>query len=218
MRRPLWYGLGVLGALLISGSAEAAVTTVVHGQGELVSQPLTGGVEVVGASLEPLLVPGRAGDLVVHVRNRGAYSVVADRVSLKLPLRDARPAGCVAKVSGPLLDRGGVTLAGAQRTVIGPGWAGEIVVPSALRLAAGADGGCGFKVSVDVRALVLPDRTPPPSSPPVTPPSSPPIDCDEFDPTCTPEPTAVPTTTAPTPPSDTPPTLDCDEFDPDCNG
>jgi hypothetical protein len=185
----------------------------VHGQGQLVSQSLTGGLEVVDAGLEPLLVPGRSSDLVVHVRNRGVHSVVADRVGLRLPLRDAKPAGCAAMVSGPLLGPGGVALTGSERTVVGPGWAGTIVVPSALSLATGANAGCGFKVTVDVRALQVPDRTPPPTSPTVSPPTMPPIDCDPVDPTCTPEPTA---TATPTPPSDLPPTVDCDPVDPTC--
>src|SRR5882724_1350737 len=101
--RPMWWVLALLGVLLASGSAAAAAAVVVHGKGELVSQPLTGDLEVVDVHLDPLLVPGQASDLVLQVRNRSASTVVADRVRLAPPLRDGTPAGCLAKLSGPLL-------------------------------------------------------------------------------------------------------------------
>ena len=207
----MWSVLAFLGVLLATGSAAlAAAVVVVHGKGELVSQPLTGDLEVVSVRLEPLLSPGAASDLVLRVRNRSTFIVVADRVRLLLPLREASPAGCAAKVSGPLLGPAGVVLVDDQRVTLAPGRAEQIVVPSALSLAASAKGGCGFRVSVDVQAVQA-APTPTPTTRPTTTPTTTPT---------TAQPTAVPSTPQPDDstlsPPPTMPTLDCDEFDPNC--
>jgi cell division septation protein DedD len=211
--------LASLGVLLATGSAAAAAAAlVVHGKGELVSQPLTGDLAVVDARLEPLLIPGAASDLVLQVRNRSAFTVVADRVRLELPLQDTRPAGCAAKVSGPLLAPHGVALVGTRRVTLGPGRAKQVVVPSALSLAAGAKGGCGFRVVVDVQAIQASPTVTPPTTATTTPPTTAPTTTPPTTPATTPAetiPATVPTSVAVTPP--TAPTLDCDPVDPSCN-
>jgi len=168
--RPTWWVLALLGVLMASGSAAAAAAVVVHGKGELVSQPLTGDLQVVTARLDPLLVPGQASDLVIQVRNRSAFTVVADRVRLASPPREESPAGCLAKLSGPLLrETAGVKLAGGQRVALAPGRDGQVVVPGALSLATSAKGGCGFRVVVDVQAVRQAPTTTPPTTPTTTP-------------------------------------------------
>jgi hypothetical protein len=222
-RRTLWGSLAVAAAALAGGSAAVAASTVLHGRGELVSQPLSGDLEVADVRLEPLLVPGAAGDLVLRVRNRSALTVVADRVRLHLPMRDVKPAGCLAKVSGPLLDPGGVALVDGQRVVLGPGRAEQVVVPGALSLAASATGGCGFRVQVDVQAVQSPPTTSPATRPtteptatvPSTGPATrPPTTVPTADP-ATADPSAEPTIAPVTPPP-TLPDLDCDAADPAC--
>jgi hypothetical protein len=240
-RRLLWMAPVIAIALLGAGSAAYAAGMILHGRGELVSQPLTGDLEVLDARLEPMLLPGATGNLILSVRNRSAADAVADRVRLLRPLRDVQPAGCLAAVSGPLLDPGGVSLAGLQRVTIRAGRTGEVVVPAALALAATAKNGCGFRVQVDIQAIQLPPKTMPPSSWPTTDPTWSPT-AGPTDPTSTPtagpgtDPTTIPTpwpgtdpTTVPTgaPPTTSPttqpspppmPTLDCDELDPGCGG
>jgi hypothetical protein len=206
---PLWAFAVGAGVLLTAGTAGAATTLILHGRGELVSQPLAGDLAVLDVRLEPALVPGGSADLVLQVRNRSTVTVVADRIRLQLPLRDARPAGCAAKVSGALMQRAGVALVDDQRVTLGPGRAEQVVLPSALTLAASAKQGCGFRVVVDVQAVQADPRptlsptrpTAQPTSPPPTvpPPSSP---------------TASPPRTATPPPL---PTLDeCDPVEPEC--
>jgi hypothetical protein len=188
--RPLWTAAAAGAAVLLTGSvAAAADPAVVRGQGDLVSMPLTGGLAVVDARLEPLLVPGGSSDLVVTVRSRSAQPLTLDRVLLKSPPRDARPPGCVAKLTGPLRSGAGVTLTGEQRVVVGPGRAADLTVPSVLSLPASAAGGCGFRVTVEVRAVpAAPHSLPPtPEATPPTPvrtPPPPPVDCDPADPSC----------------------------------
>jgi hypothetical protein len=215
--RRLGPALLVLTGVLAAGSA-AAAATVLHGRGDLVSEPLTGDLEVVDARLEPLLVPGGASDVTVRLRNRSTLTVMTDRVTLTSPLRDARPAGCGAKVSGPLLGAG-LQLTDDQRLVLAPGHAADLVLPSALALAPGATGGCGFRVQLDVRAVPAPTRTPtrPAPASPTTSPSLPPVTVTPEPPTSEPPTSAAPTgqpSTVPTPPI---PTLEpCDPVDPDC--
>ncbi len=219
-RRTLWGTLIIAAAALAGGSAAVAAPAVLHGRGELVSRPLSGDLEVVDVQLEPLLVPGGTADLVLRVRNRSALTVAADRVRLLLPVRDVKPAGCFAKVSGPLLDPGGVVLAGDQRVVLGPGRAEQVVVPGALSLAASGNGGCGFRVQVDVQGVQSPATTAP-TTVPTAPTTTPPTTAPTTDPTTVEPPTtAEPPTIAPvTPPPTLPPTmpaLDCDPADPTC--
>ncbi|GIF20017.1 hypothetical protein BJ973_002078 [Actinoplanes tereljensis] len=207
--KKLWIALAVPVALLAGGSAAYAAVTVIHGQGELVSQPLTGDIEVIDAQLEPLLVPGVSSDLVLTVRNRSAANVVADRVRLIQPLRDAKPTGCLTAVSGPLLSPFGVTLLDERRVVLGPGRTETVVVPSALTLAAGAKNGCGFRVLVDIQAVKAPPTTPTTTRPTTNTPT-PPTDPPTSDPSSWP---SVPVTTVPFPdpptgePSSWPPTV-----------
>jgi hypothetical protein len=197
-----------------------AATTALHGRGDLVSQPLGGDLEVVDVHLEPLLMAGASSDLVLQVRNRSTLTVIADRVRLLLPVRDTKPAGCITKVSGPLLDSAGLALVDDQRVVLEPGRAGQLLVPAALSLAAGATGGCGFRVQVDVQAVPSPPRTVPPTTgPSATPPTTRPT----TDPTAEPpttratsRPPATDPTLIPVTPPPTLPPLDCDAADPLC--
>ncbi|GIM96811.1 hypothetical protein [Paractinoplanes toevensis] len=201
-------------ALLAGSSAAYAAVTALHGRGELVSQPLTGDLQVLDAQLEPLLVPGVASDLVLKVRNRSATNVIADRVRLLQPLLDVKPAGCLSAVSGPLLSPTGVTLLDERRVVLGPGRTETVVVPSALTLAAGAKGGCGFRVQVDIQAVKAPPTTNPPTTRPTTPPTDEPPTSDPsswptFPPTTVPfpdPPTGDPSSW-PTVPTTPPPTV-----------
>ncbi|GAA2616779.1 hypothetical protein Adu01nite_30430 [Paractinoplanes durhamensis] len=207
--------------LLVVGSAAYAAGAVLHGKGELVNQPLTGDLQVLDVQLEPQLVPGVASNLIVKVRNRSASHVIADRVRLVSPLRDAKPAGCLSAVSGPLLNPAGVLLYGAQQRLdIGPGITGEVVLPAALRLAAKAKNGCGFRVDVDIQAIAIPDRSLPPTtfptSPPTTDPTPPTFPTIDPDPSDTDLPGTTPPTVPPTPPAT--PSWACDEFDPTCSG
>jgi len=207
-RRTLWSTLIIAAAALVGGSAAVAAPAVLHGRGELVSRPLSGDLEVVDVQLEPLLVPGGgSADLVLRVRNRSALTVAADRVRLLLPVRDVKPAGCFAKVSGPLLDPGGVVLAGDQRVVLGPGRAEQVVVPGALALAASGTGGCGFRVQVDVQG----EQSAAPTTVPTAPTTRPTTTAPTTDPT-----TAEPPTIAPVTPPPTMPAVDCDPADPTC--
>jgi len=184
-RRPLWTAVAAGAAVLLTGSvAAAADPVVVRGQGDLVSTPLSGGLAVVDARLEPLLIPGGSSDLVVNVRNRGAQFLVLDRVLLRSSPRDAHPSGCVAKLTGPLRSGDGITLTGEQRVVVGPGRAADLTVPSVLSLPASAAGGCGFRVAVEVRAVPTAPHSLPPTPEVTSPPPPPPADCDPVDPTC----------------------------------
>ena len=214
-RGPLLSVFIVLGLLLTAGSAVAAARLVLHGKGELVNPPLAGDLEVLSLQLEPVLVPGGSGDLVLSVRNRSTLTVTADRVSLDTPLRDARPAGCAAKVSGPLLQKDGVTLSGDERVTLAPGHTGRLVVPAALSLAPSAKQGCGFRVRVALQAVQAY-----PTRPPATPATQPPTSRPPAPTSPTPRPpTSQPPSAEPTtayPPTAPPSLPDCDPADPEC--
>lgn len=203
--RPAWLALAVGGAVLLTGSAAvAAAAVVVRGEREIVSQPLTGALQVTDARLEPWLIPGAASDLVVRVRNSSTKPVTLDRLKLKLPLRTPQPAGCTARLSGPLLATAGMPVPAAQRVSVPAGREVSVTVPKVLTLAAAATSGCGFKVVVEVQAVqnqpTTPPTTRPTTMPTTTAPSPPP-------PTTapTPQPSTVQPTTAPPPP---PPTVE----------
>ena len=201
--RSAWLALGVGGTILVTGSAAAAVAAVVvRGEREIVSQPLTGDLQVTDARLEPWLIPGAASDLVVRVRNRGAKPVTLDRLTLKLPLRTPQPAGCTARVSGPLMASAGMPLPAAQRISVPAGREVSVTVPKVLTLAAAASSGCGFKVVVEVQAVqnpptTMPTAVPPTSRPPTMPPTTPTLQPPTLQP-----PTLQPSTGQPTPPPD----------------
>jgi hypothetical protein len=209
-RGPLLPVLIVLGLLVTAGSAAAATGLVLHGKGELVNPPLAGDLEIVSLQLEPVLVPGGSGDLILSVRNRSTLTVMADRVRLDSPLRDARPAGCTTKISGPLLQKNGVLLIGRERIALMPGRVGQLSVPSALSLAPSAKQGCGFRVQVDVQAVEAVPTSPPPTVAPST--TSPPQPTTPPPPTEAPPSEGGPTTITPPPLPDP----DCDPADPDC--
>jgi hypothetical protein len=189
-------------ALLVLGSTIASAAIVLHGHAELVVDPAeTGGLEVGDVRLAAPLVPGGTADLVLAVRNRGTVPVAADRITASLPLKDARPAGCTSKVSGPLLTADGSRLSGQQRVVLQPGEQRVVTVPRAVRLAASSKTGCGFRLTLDVQAVqVVVPTTPAPTRPTTAPDTEPP--------------TIAPTTA----PTETPPLQldDCDEADPAC--
>ena len=181
--RPIWL-LAMVGTTVMLGSAAVYAAIVVHGRAELVVQPAEiAGVEIDDVHLSGPLFPGGAADVVFGVRNRSKVPVTADRVTALLPLRDARPARCTDKVSGPLLARDGLRLVGPQRTLLAPGQRQEITVTNGLRLAVGAKTGCGFRVTLDVQAvqavITAPSITLPaspslvPTNPPRPQPSSP---------------------------------------------
>jgi hypothetical protein len=147
------------------------------------------------------------------VRNHGKLPVTADRVTAQLPLREARPARCTDKVSGPLLARDGLRLMGQQRNVLAPGERQQITVTHALRLASNSKTGCGFKVTLDVQAIQgpaagSPSVTVPPHPSPAVPTataSTPPIATTTPMPpppgrTATPNPSDAPTTDSPAAP------------------
>jgi hypothetical protein len=199
-----WLALSVGGAVLVTGSAAVAATAVlVRGEREIVSQPLTGDLQVVDARLEPWLIPGAASDLVVRVRNRGAKPVTLDRLKLKLPLRTPQPAGCTARVSGPLLAAAGMPLPAAQRVGVPAGREVSVTVPKVLTLAAAASSGCGFKVVVEVQAIQN-QPTSAPTATPTTAPTTPPTTRPTTMPPTATSPTVQPPTVQPT----TTPTID----------
>jgi hypothetical protein len=240
--RALPIGLSVLVGVLIAGSAAAYATSVLHGRAELVAPAADlAQLQVSGVHLASPPRPGETVGLVFTVRNNTKAAVTVDRVIAQLPLRDARPAGCTSKLSGPLMSRSGFRLTGDQRVLLAPREQRQVTVPKVLMLSAAARTGCGFRVSVDVQAVPTPHPTatptntppigtsPPPTTVPAdptmitTPPTSPTITppptigggCDpEYDPYCDPTgPTSQPTTVIPP----TLPTDDCDPvYDPTC--
>jgi hypothetical protein len=175
LSRPLSV-LVFVGAALAFGSAGAYAAVVLRGQGELVAEPAEwAGLQVDDVHLAAPLTPGGSADLILTVRNRSTVYATADRLVAPTPLREARPAGCTTKVSGPLLAKAGLKLTGAQRASLSPGSGQVITVPGALRLAATAKTGCGFRLTINVEATELP-RPPvviPPTFP-VTPTPTPP--------------------------------------------
>lgn len=226
-------GAAVVSVVAGGGAAYAAVT--LHGQAELVSQPIVqAGLAVNAARLEPALTPGDTSALVFTVRNTSGLTVVADRVTLKLPLRDAKPAGCTSRVSGPLLARRGLPLTGGERVLLGPGQNADVTVPGALSLASSATRGCGFRVTLDVQAVpgggapaTSPIKGKPPTGStvdPTQPVATPPTPVAPGIPTtATTAPTTAGTVTPPPPATGfTPPTTysggdDCDPADTSCS-
>jgi hypothetical protein len=158
-------GAAIAGTTILLGGATVYAAAVVHGRADLVvPQTRTAGLEVTGVRLSAL-TPGAAADLSFTVRNPGAVFVTTDRVTALLPLRDARPARCTEKVSGPLLTRNGLHLAGQQRRTLAPGDSEQITVPAALRLSSTVRTGCGFTATLDVRAVQLSAGPTPPAQP-----------------------------------------------------
>lgn len=149
----------VAGATIALGTAAVYAAAVVHGRADLVVQQAAVASLVASDIHLSGLIPGAATDLYFTVRNPGKVSVTADRITALLPLRDARPAGCADKVSGPLIASNGLRLAGQPRRTLAPDESQQITVPNALRLAASARTGCGFRVTVDVQAIQAPDST-----------------------------------------------------------
>jgi hypothetical protein len=204
----------VAAAGLVVGSVAAYAAVAVHGRGELVADAVeTAGLEIDEVRLSVPLTPGHTSDLVFRARNRTGSVLVTDRVTALLPLREAKPAGCTSKVSGPLLGSG-MVLGGEQRVVLAPGERQEITIPAAVRLAGSSKTGCGFKVTIDVQAVSAPPTTGPTTRPPTSPTVRPSDPTGPSDPPTSTPPTEPPPTTV-NPPTVTP-TVDCDPVDPTC--
>ncbi len=170
-----WTMIGI-GLFLLFGAGAAAAAITLSGKGTLVAPAYDGKqLQVTDEHLSQPLAPAAAADLVFTVRNPHGFAVRVYQVGLASPMSRAKPAGCTARVSGPVL-RGYTFPAGTQVTVP-PGARTEISVPAAFRLAPAATRGCGFTVDILVSAVQggsvpTPPVDEPGGTPPVPPPSS----------------------------------------------
>lgn len=188
-----YWVLIAVGLTLFVGAGTALAAIVLRGRGTLVAPALDEQQLVVNDErLSAPLVPGGSSDLLFEVRNPNAFPARVDRVSLGSALRAAKPAGCTAKVSGPVTKPGGYALPAAERVTVPAGGRLEVTVAGAFKLAASAARGCGFTVDILVNATqgVSPTSAPPavtaPPEPPVT---TPPSTTRPADPTTAPPPT-----------------------------
>lgn len=167
--RPLLFAAATAGGVLAGASVAVAATTVyVRGKTDMISQPLTGDLQVLDAHLDPMLLPGGTSGLVLRVRNRAAKPVTLDRVTLVRPLRSPTPSTCAGKLSGPLMATAGMPVPTGQRIRIPAGRDAAVTIPAVIKLASSATKGCGFRVTVQVQAV-----QDPPSSPTLTPSTNP---------------------------------------------
>lgn len=188
----------VLGSLLLLGAGVASAAIVLHGRGVLnVPAYHEQGLQVSDVRLAGPLVPGGGADLQFSVRNPNAFTVRVAGVSLIGALRKAKPAGCTAKVTGPVAKPAGYRLPASEQVLVAAGLRADVVVHNAFRLAASATKGCGFTVDIDVQGIQQASPTTSPTAPVTT----------------APTPSAEPATTAPSssptaqPPATVPPTI-----------
>lgn len=193
-----WWVLIGIGTLLLAVAGTAAAAIVLTGKGTLTAPAYTEQtLQVSGERLSGPLTPGTAADLLFTVRNPNAFPARVNRVSLASPLRKAKPAGCTAKVGGPVTRTAGAELAAAEQVTVPAGDQAQVTVRGAFRLAAGAGKGCGFTVDILINATQI-DAAQPEDTPAADPVDSaepaPPLDdpapspTPELETTSTPEP------------------------------
>lgn len=157
-----WVLIGV-GLTLVLGAGTALAAIVLQGRGTLVAPALDEQqLQVTDERLSTPLTPGGSSDLLFAVRNPNPFPARVDRVSLASPMSKTRPAGCTAKVSGPV--QRGYTFPAAERVSVPAGGRVEVTVPAAFKLAGSASKGCGFTVDILVNATQA--TSAPVSSPP----------------------------------------------------
>lgn len=171
-RHTLYWALIGVGLLLMATAGAAAAAITLSGKGTLVAPAYHEKMlQVTDERLSRPLTPGGAADLLFAVRNPNAFPVRVDGVSLASAMSRAKPAGCTAKVSGPV--RRGFVFPAADRVTVPAGGRSEVRVPDAFRLARSALRGCGFTVDILVSATqgagAPPASTPAPPVPPVPP-------------------------------------------------
>lgn len=172
-RTPLWCVVAIACGLLLmitAGIASAAI--LLHGRGFLTAPAVEEkSLQVSNVRLSVPLVPGGAADLLLSVRNPNAFGTRVDQIALVGALRKAKPAGCTAKVGGPITRPAGYRLPLAEQVLVGAGAKRNVVVRAAFTLAASAKTGCGFTAAVDVRGTQLtstPSATTKPAPAPAT--------------------------------------------------
>jgi hypothetical protein len=195
-RHPAYWMLIGVGLLLVAGAGTAAAAIALTGKGTVTAPAYNEQqLQVTDEHLSLPLVPGGSADLVFLVRNPNPFPARVDGVALASSLRKAKPAGCTARVSGPITRAGGYRLPAAARVTVPAGARVEVTAPAAFKLAGAARGGCGFTVDILVSAVqgtaAAPSSPGPDPEPPVESPSPPPA-------------TTKPTTTAPPPVTDQP--------------
>lgn len=186
----------VVGLLMVIGAGFAWAAVILHGRGTLDAPAVQQkDLQVSNTRLDRPLLPGGTADLLFSVRNPNAFGARVDQVSLVGALRKANPAGCTAKVAGPVTRSAGYRLPSAEQVLVGAGAKKDVVVHAAFTLAGSAKTGCGFTAEVDVSATQLTPTASPTTVNPTTAPTSTPTDGAGPGVPVTSNPTTPPTTT-----------------------
>lgn len=146
-----FYAVGAAIAVFAStGAAYAAMT--VFGSGEVtaeagVAQNLTISEEKVSKKL----YPGTVANVTFKVANPNEFPVKVTQVALDGAPTDVAPAGCVSKITSPLVKSGTAYNVpdAAQREVPAKGEA-IVVLTNAVKLDNSATTGCGFSIKIKV--------------------------------------------------------------------
>lgn len=146
-----FYAVGAAIAVFAStGAAYAAMT--VFGSGEVTAEAgVAQGLTISEEKVSKKLYPSTVANVTFKVANPNEFPVKVTQVALDGAPSSVSPAGCIAKITSPLVTSGtAFNVPAADQVEVPAGATRTVTLTNAVKLDDSATTGCGFKIAIKV--------------------------------------------------------------------